>query len=106
MNAYTRVISDRLDFLEFKQNVLLLKNPQHKVSIFWELPLDYFILIRDFTISVEECLSNGEVYTINDYEKELYKIWPPVKSYPSASTLVAKALMEKDNFDCLFSHDN
>ena len=40
---------DRLDFLEFKQNLIFLKPPQHSAQIFYELSLEDFLNIRDFT---------------------------------------------------------
>ena len=106
MSAYVRIIYNRIDFLEFKQNILFLKQPQHKASVFYELTLEDFLKIRDFTSSIEEKISKGDKYTISDYEKELFIIWPPIKSFPSSSSLVAKALMSKDNFDSLFKYFN
>ncbi|HSQ90373.1 hypothetical protein [Romboutsia sp.] len=106
MSSYVRLVYDRIDFLEFKQNILFLKQPQHKASVFYELTLEDFLKIRDFTSSIEEKISIGEKYTINDYEKELFKIWAPIKSYPSSSTLVAKVLMSEDNFNSLFKYLN
>lgn len=106
MSAYVRLISDRLDFLEFKQNILLLKQPQHKASVFHELKLEDFLKIRDFSAEIEEKILSGIKVTISDYEKELFIIWPPIKMYPSASTLVAKALMSEDNFSTLFKYFN
>lgn len=106
MSSYVRLIYDRIDFLEFKQNILFLKQPQHKASVFYQLTLEDFLRIRDFTSSVEEKISNGEKYTITDYERELFEIWSPIRSYPSSSTLVAKALMNEDNFNSLFKYSN
>lgn len=106
MSSYVRLIYDRIDFLEFKQNILFLKQPQHKASVFYELTLEDFLRIKDFTSSVEEKISNGQKYTITDYEKELFEIWAPIRSYPSSSTLVAKALMNEDNFNSLFKYSN
>ncbi|MGL5329543.1 MAG: hypothetical protein ACRDD7_09755 [Peptostreptococcaceae bacterium] len=105
-SPYLRVISDKIEFLEFKQNILFLKQPQHKASIFSELNLDDFLKIREFTeVFTQKVLSNNKL-DISDYENELFKIWPPIKSYPSSSTLVAKALMDTDIFDKLFQYNN
>lgn len=106
MSSYVKEISDRLDFIEFKQNILLLKQPQHKASIFYDLTLDDFLKIKSLTAKVSDIMTRGEKYTIYDFEKELFVIWPPIKSYPSSSTLVAKALMDTEYFDQLFMHDN
>ncbi|CEI73946.1 MULTISPECIES: hypothetical protein [Romboutsia] len=106
MSSYVKEISDRLDFIEFKQNILLLKQPQHKASIFYDLTLDDFLKIKSLTAKVSDIMTRGEKYTIYDFEKELFVIWPPIKSYPSSSTLVAKALMDTQYFDQLFMHDN
>ncbi len=106
MSSYVKEISDRLDFIEFKQNILLLKQPQHKASIFYDLTFDDFLKIKDLTAKVSDIVTRGEKYTIDDFEKELFVIWPPIKSYPSSSTLVAKALMDTQYFDQLFMHDN
>ena len=53
MSSYIRVIYDRLDFIEFKQNLILLKQPQHKASVFYKLTLDDFLKIRDLTLNFE-----------------------------------------------------
>lgn len=106
MSSYVKEISDRLDFIEFKQNILLLKQPQHKASIFYDLTLDDFLKIKNLAAKVSDIMTRGEKYTIYDFEKELFVIWPPIKSYPSSSTLVAKALMDTQYFDQLFMHDN
>lgn len=106
MSSYIKVIYDRLDFIEFKQNLILLKHPQHKASVFYDITLDDFLKIRDFTSDFESKIKSGFRASISDYETKLFEIWPPIKSYPSASTLVAKTLMSKDIFDSLFSSIN
>lgn len=105
-SPYIRLIYDKIDFIEFKQNILLLKQPQHRASIFYDLKLDDFIKIRDFTEKFSKRVLNNEKLTISDYEKELFKVWSPIKSYPSSSTLVAKALMKSDVFESLFQSNN
>ena len=106
MSSYVSLIYDRIDFLEFKQNILFLKQPQHSASIFYDLTLDDFLKIRDFTSLVEQKIDDGEKYTANDYEKGLFEIWAPIKNYPSSSTLVAKSLMSEDKFNSLFKYYN
>ncbi len=105
--SFTRLIYDKIEFIEFRQNILFLKQPQHKASIFFELHLDDFLRIRDFTENFSKRVVLGnEKLTIYDYEKELFNIWTPIKSYPSSSTLVAKALMSEDVFNQLFQSNN
>lgn len=104
--SYIKIIYDKIDFLEFKQNILFLKQPQHKASIFCELTLEDFLKIRDFTDNFSNKILNNERLTFSNYEVELFNIWPPIKSYPSSSKLVAKALMDKEAFDKLFQYDN
>ena len=94
MSSYIRVIYDRLDFIEFKQNLILLKQPQH------------FLKIRDLTLNFENQIKSGARTSISDYESELFEICPLVKTYPSASTLIAKVLMSEDVFNSLFSDSN
>lgn len=106
MSSYVKLVYDRIEFLEFKQNILLVKQPQHKASVFYELTLEDFLIIRDFTFEVESKIRNGEKYTIKDYENKLFEIWPPIRSYPSSSALVAKVLMNEDNFNFLFTYCN
>ena len=55
-------------------------------------------------IGAEEYLTNAGI--AKDYEKELFKVWSPIKAYPSSSTLVAKALMKDDAFNLLFQSNN
>lgn len=106
MSSYIRIIYDRLDFIEFKQNLILLKQPQHKVSEFYKLTLDDFLKIRDFTFEFESQIKSGVRSSISDYESKLFEICPLIKSYPSASTLIAKILMSEDIFNSLFSSLN
>ena len=90
MSSYIRVIYDRLDFIEFKQNLILLKQPQHKASVFYKLTLDDFLKIRDLTLNFENQIKSGA----------------RTSTYPSASTLIAKVLMSEDVFNSLFSSSN
>ena len=95
MSSYIRVIYDRLDFIEFKQNLILLKQPQHKASVFSKLTLEF-----------ENQIKSGLRISISSYESKLFEICPLIKSYPSASTLIAKVLMSEDIFNTLFSSSN
>lgn len=106
MSSYVKIIYDRLDFLEFKQNILLLKQPQHKASVFANLTIDDFLKIRDYTKDIETKIYSGESYTIEQYEKNLFEISPILKTYTSSSTLVAKALLKEDIFNTLFLSSN
>lgn len=106
MSSYIRIIYDRLDFIEFKQNLILLKQPQHKASVFYKLTLDDFLKIRDLTFEFESQIKSGIISSISDYESKLFEICPLIKSYPSSSTLIAKVLMSEDVFNTLFSSLN
>ncbi len=106
MSSYIRIIYDRLDFIEFKQNLILLKQPQHKASVFYKLTLDDFLKIRDFTFEFESQIKSGVKSSISDYESKLFEICPLIKPYPSASTLISKILMSEDVFNSLFSSLN
>ena len=101
-----KIVYDKIEFMEFKQNILFFKQPQHKASIFSKLTLEDFLKIRDFTDNFSLRVLKNENLTLIDYEKELFNIWPPIKSYPSSSTLVAKALMKENVFDKLFQSSN
>ena len=54
----------------------------------------------------ENQIKSGARTSISDYESELFEICPLVKTYPSASTLIAKVLMSEDLFNSLFSSSN
>ena len=101
MSSYIRLIYDRLDFLEFKQNILLLKPPQHKASIFFDLTIEDFMKIKDYTKAFEDRVKSEKHLDLATYEKGLFEIWPGAKSYPSSSVLIAKSLMDKDSLDAL-----
>lgn len=106
MSSYIQIIYDRLDFIEFKQNLILLKQPQHKASVFYKLTLDDLLKIRDLTIEFENQIKSGIKLSISDYENKLFEICPIIKSYPTSSTLIAKILMSEDIFNSLFSSLN
>ena len=46
-NSYTLV--DRIDYLEFRQNLLILKQPCHKATVFFDLNIDIYLEIREKT---------------------------------------------------------
>lgn len=104
--SYIQQLRDRIDFIEFKQNILFLKPPHLKASVFAQLSLDEFIKIRELTYMYSYRIENNERLTISDYEKELLKICSPLRSYPSYSTLIAKAIMNEDTFNKLFQYNN
>ena len=101
MSSYIKIIYDRLDFLEFKQNIMFLKLPQHKADIFIDLDISNFINIRDFTMDFQKDILRGKNYNLYDYEKEISTIWPKIKTFPYASNLVAKALMQSTAFEII-----
>ena len=106
---------DRLDFIEFKQNLIFLKPPQHSAQIFYELNLEDFLNIRDFTneykIKIERDftneykikIENNDITSLYDFEKKLINIWQPAKSYPLSATLIAKILLGKNLYNKLIS---
>lgn len=100
MSSYVKIIYDKLDFLEFRQNILYLKLPQHKADIFLDMTIEEFIKIRDFTKEFEEKV-NLENYNLNYYENKIKKLWPTSKSFPMSSSLIAKSLMKKENYNKL-----
>ena len=94
---------DRLDFLEFKQNLIFLKPPQHSAQIFYELSLEDFLNIRDFTNEYKIKIENNDITSLSDFEKKLINVWQPAKSYPLAATLIAKILFGKNLYNKLIS---
>ena len=59
MSSYIRIIYDRLDFIEFKQNLILLNQSQNKTSLFYKLTLDDFLKIKDLTLQFESQVKSG-----------------------------------------------
>lgn len=96
-------IMDRLDFIEFKQNLLFLKPPQHSTQLFYELTLEDFLKIRDFTNRYIVRIENSENTSLSDFEKQLIDIWKPAKSYPLSASLFAKILMGNSLYSKLIS---
>lgn len=97
---------DRLEFVEFKQQVLLLKQPNHKISVFANLSLSQFIDIKNYVKNFENLIDEECKYTFKDFEIGLYNICPLIKTYPGSSVLIARILMDIKNYDILFSHNN
>ena len=106
LSSYIRVIYDRLDFIEFKQNLIFLNESQPKTSIFYKLTLDDFLKIRDLTLQFENQVNSGLKRSILDYEGELIKVCPLIKSYQSMTKPIAKILMRENIFNSLFSSSN
>lgn len=101
MENTTYNILNRLNYLEFRQNLLILKQPCHKVSIFFDLNIDIFTKMKDFSNDFSEKVRNGENLTLRDYEKSLVNIWPPLSSYPSSYSLIAQTLLDKKIFELI-----
>ncbi len=105
MNIDTNFLS-RLEFIEFKQQVLLLKQPNHKVNVFANLSLDQFLDIKEYVKNFQSKMSEGKASYLKDFELGLYKVCPLIKTYPGSSILIAKILMNLENYDLLFSSNN
>ena len=103
MDVNNKNLFDQLDFLEFRQNIIFLKPPQHSTQLFYELTLEDYLRIRDFTKSYIIKIENKENTSLNDFEKKLIDIWPPAKSYPLSATLIAKILFGKNLYNKLIS---
>lgn len=96
----------RLDFIEFKQQILLLKHPSHKATVFAELSLYDFLSIKEYVTNFEYFLDNGYKFDFKNFESDLYELNPQLKNYPESSVLISKALMSLSNFNKLFSSNN
>ena len=95
-NSYTLV--DRIDYLEFRQNLLILKQPCHKATVFFDLNID---IDESITDTDELKIICGEGLKLYDYEKLIIDIWPNISNYPSACSLIAKSLLDKDVFNLI-----
>lgn len=103
MGENIKNLVDRLDFIEFKQNIIFLKPPQHSTQLFYELALEDFLKIRDFTREYSLKIENEELVSLIDFEKKLIDIWPPAKSYPLSASLISRILMGKNLYARLTS---
>lgn len=105
-DIYIQAISNRFDFIEFKQKVLFFKQPNHKAIEFANLSLEEFNLIKNFVCDFEKSMLCNQPANLKDFESNLFEVCPSIKTYPSAANLVARILMSKDNYDILFSSNN
>lgn len=96
----------RIEFIEFKQQILLLKHPSHKASIFAQLTLYEFLSIKDYVKNFEYYLEHGYKLNFKDFESGLYELIPKLKTYPESSVLILKVLMNISNFNKLFNSNN
>jgi len=96
----------RVEFIEFKQQVLLLKHPSHKATVFAELTLYEFLSIRNYVENFEYYLENGHKFDFKSFESGLYDLIPKLKAYPESSVLISKILMNISNFNKLFDSNN
>lgn len=101
MNENNKNLVDRLDFIEFKQNIIFLKPPQHSTQLFYDLTLEDFLKIRDFTNEYSLKIKNGELTSLSDFERKLIDIWQPARSYTLSASLIARVLMGKNLYDKL-----
>ncbi|MDU3802686.1 hypothetical protein [Paraclostridium bifermentans] len=105
MNIDKELLS-RVEFIEFKQQVLLLKHPSHKATVFAELTLYEFLSIRNYVENFEYYLENGHKFDFKSFESGLYDLIPKLKAYPESSVLISKILMNISNFNKLFDSNN
>lgn len=103
MNENNKNLVNRLDFIEFKQNIIFLKPPQHSTQLFYDLTLEDFLKIRDFTKEYSLTIENDKLASLSDFEKKLINIWQPAKSYPLSASLIARVLMGKNLYAKLIS---
>lgn len=101
MDENNKNLIDRLDFIEFKQNIIFLKPPQHSTQLFYDLTLEDFLKIRDFTNEYSSKIENSEITSLSDFEKKLTDIWQPARSYTLSASLIARVLMGKNLYDKL-----
>lgn len=99
-------LNDRLDFIEFKQKLLFFKQPNHKAAEFANLSIMQFLDIKKFVYEFENYILDGNSVNLKDFEVSLFKVCPSVKTYPNAANLIAKILMNRENYDVLFSSNN
>lgn len=103
MSENIKNLVDRLDFIEFKQNIIFLKPPQHSTQLFYDLTLEDFLKIRNFTKEYSLKIESNELVSLSDFEKKLIDIWQPAKSYPLSASLIARVLMGKNLYARLIS---
>lgn len=103
MDENNKNLVNRLDFIEFKQNIIFLKPPQHSTQLFYDLTLEDFLKIRDFTKEYSLTIENDKLASLSDFEKKLINIWQPAKSYPLSASLIARVLMGKNLYAKLIS---
>ena len=72
-NSYS--VLDRLDYLEFRQNLLILKEPCHKAIVFFDLDIGIYLEMKEKSKEFCEKISNGQNLNLLDYEKLLISIW-------------------------------
>ena len=68
-NSYTT--SDRLDYLEFRQNLLILKQPCHKATVFFDLTIDIYLKMKEKSEEFSENVKNGKNLKLLDYENKV-----------------------------------
>ncbi|WP_455542027.1 hypothetical protein [Intestinibacter sp.] len=98
-NSYN--VSNRLDYLEFRQNILILKQPCHKATVFFDLTIDIYLEMKEKSNEFSQKIRVGQKLNLSDYEKLIISIWPNISNYPSACSLIAKSLLDKDLFDSI-----
>lgn len=98
-NSYS--VLDQLDYLEFRQNLLILKEPCHKAIVFFDLDIGIYLEMKEKSKEFCEKISNGQNLNLLDYEKLLISIWPTIRNYPSAYSIIAKSLLDKKSFDII-----
>lgn len=94
----------RLDYLEFRQNLLILKEPCHKISLFFDLDINTYINMKVFSNEFSQKVKNGHPLNIQDYEKSLIKIWPEITTYPSSYIIIAKSLLPKEILNTIINY--
>ena len=103
MDENSKYILDRLDYLEFRQSILFLKPPQHRIQLFCDLTFEDFLEIRNYVDKYDLKIKNGELFSLNDFSKGIAKIWEPANYYPLSASLIGESLLDKDLYNKLIS---
>ena len=103
MDEKLKEFQDRLNFIEFKQGLLFFKQPQHKVSLLYEISSLEYSQLKNCISKYEEKIENDEKINLEDYEFEIYKICPQIKKYSDSAKLISRVILKPWNYERLYS---
>ena len=96
-------LEERLDYIEFRQNLLYAKSPVDRVLFEYELTEHEYKAIMDVMEDCRQKFANRETISNASFEQEIYAVVPDDKHDYHMCEALAKAFAEEHRWEEVFA---